>query len=397
MNTKIDDPSELETSGPVGPQANAAIDDIFSDAPPAPPKPAPEPAPEPPAPAPEPPAPAPEPPAPEPAPEPPEPSEDDDLFFDGAPHPADPDGVPRSEDPNVLREKLIEESSEKREYRRQVKQLTQELEQQKQIYQEVESKLAKIDLSQSSAFKQKFDAPIQEAQQRIAEVLMQRTDEFRTPEEANLMARRVLQARSNSDAEDLLQSQISSAPLSVLGSVLARYDDAQAAISKRAAALAEWKATRASIQQEVSEVEAAKTRGQLVEALQAGVESAMESGNPVWVLAKDANRDSLIDTLTGVLNEGNPARMATLVAQGISVPNLMNALNKVRLEAKTLREENARLSGEGSLPGSVARPGARPAPTPAKGTEGKTGEQIISDMFDDPSGPPPMGPRAIIV
>jgi len=352
-----------DDASPLPNETSKILDDVFAiepETPPTPPAPAPAPTPPPPA--------APAKPA-----EPPEPPPGPDFFEEPAAPPPPPPGDTQDA---VIRRLAFE----KREAERKAKEATAKLQEVEEKYTKTEERLGQVSLQESEAFRKRYDQPIQEARNRILQEAM-RSGVFANQEDATRFVQVLFQAQTAREREDLVSDHLASAPSVVQGAILTRLEDVQDSIRTRAQALEKWKETRNAVDETLEAERFQAESARMVSALQTAVDGAKTSGNPVWVRAQGENLTRLVDATTVALRDRDPATLATLVAQGVTVPHLVAALDKTYRELVALRAESAARAGDGSPRPSNAGPPANSAPPAAP----KTTEQVLDSMF--PRGP----------
>ena len=127
---------------------------------------------------------------------------------------------------------------------------------------ELEEKLGQLDLEQSPAFREKYDAPLNAVSAEIAKTLVANGYQ---PQQADDLARQVVLAKDVAAVSSL--PGMAELPSTVQGMIMYKFNEADGLWAQRDQALAEWRSTREGLQQTATREDAvvsAQRRAELV-------------------------------------------------------------------------------------------------------------------------------------
>jgi hypothetical protein len=242
----------------------------------------------------------------------------------------------------------------------------EEIAQLKQQVVDYEEKIGRLDLSQTKAFKDRYDSKLADLAVRGAQTLQQAG---RDESSASFIMQQLIQTNGDvNQIQEILaeeQPMIQSAMLNVVNEILA-------VGGKRAQALEDWKATRAVLQDGVERGDVASTAAAVVEYTKSGAQQLEQEDS--WIFRESSEdldwneqRHDIIRGAQRVLVEGDNAEIARYVMEGFASSRYRKLFEVSHARCQKLETELQRRISK--APGLGAAPVA-PAVTPAGGEAG---------------------------
>lgn len=240
---------------------------------------------------------------------------------------------------------------------------------------QLEDDLGKLDLSRSPTFRSKYDDKINQLGGKMTQTLV--SEGVEQADAVNLV-RQVLAERRQSTRERLIAD---TAP-GLAGTLAALALEVDGVLQSREAALKEWRATSAAIEETTTRERIAAMTGKVDQVVTKAVDEAVKLGNPYFKTTDNAEWNSGVanrqDKLKGILLAGDFDQIAPLVAEGLTAADLrlrFAALLKQKKEADAQLAEV--LKGSPKF-GGVQVPGAPPAPKGPVADPGTPLEDVIT-------------------
>jgi len=240
---------------------------------------------------------------------------------------------------------------------------------------EYEERIGKFDLTSTSEFRNKYDAPINQNLKRGETIL---TKAGKSAEEARALMQKVSDPRLSLDQ---LQDLVADEPIAVQGALINIATDNSEIMTQREAALQDWKSTRAALQvqeQRNAQIQLAQdielgTRTALDQVIKEGNFMMAPSSDPAW----NAQVAQRLDAVKGIVKSAKPDELIKWVMEGITAQPLRQMLMAAHQTAEQRKAELDRLVTKG--PRLNSSDGA-PRP-PAKTGELKSPMQVIEEML----------------
>jgi hypothetical protein len=281
----------------------------------------------------------------------------------------DDDGPPAGSDPKA-NEAWKRVKQERRELRDKVKSAeeeatrlratqTPELEETMQLRAQVaeyETRIGQFDLSETRAFKNKYDAPMMEAFQKGVRVLVR---QGRDPAEAEKLMRQLVDpVRSGAFDQSELESHIADESFAVQGAITNNVLDYASLHDTRQAALDSWQETRAvTVEQENRDTEISLMEN-IEQDTASAVTAAVAEGN--WMLAQSVDNqewNEAVDARTmlvkGIVRSAERADLVKWVVEGVTAKETRELLLAERTRSVALKAENDRLTAATPLLGGA--------------------------------------------
>ncbi len=247
--------------------------------------------------------------------------------------------------------------------------------------QELENEIGRLDLSKSPAFHAQYGAPVEQAEQQALSLLARAGVPEDQAKAALSKVFSVSDLRQREMAFDDVEADITPG---MIGAVIQLSVQRDEAVEKMNKALEDWKTSRAAVEErEVQERQArgAKEAGDL---LTHALAEAGKSGNPYFTRhegRQDWNEvvDHFEDATLGILKANDAKEIATLVAQGLTVPRLLSQYSRERDRRVALERQMMEESPAQPTPGRPA-PGIAPRRAPETP---KSSSEIINAMFPE--------------
>ena len=252
---------------------------------------------------------------------------------------------------------------------------------------EYENKIGQLDLAQSPAFVEKYDAKAQGILTKGTQLLAiagVETDE----------AVHIMNKLSKADGAAFTSAVEDYTP-GVQAALMNLSIDYKGVLAERKTALTEWKQTSAVVKARESQLRAAKTHKEVQSAAAKAIETVAAAGD--WAYKKvegneawNKNVDTLTQQVIGLATGGNDEEILAAIAKGVSADGLREAFIKTRTLALQYKAELDKREGVAPhLGGGNAAPAA-PAPaapgTAAPHVRGKpiSPEGFVSTLFKTP-------------
>lgn len=208
---------------------------------------------------------------------------------------------------------------------------------QKQI-KEYEDRIGQLDITQSKAFKTRFDLPISQTVKQ-GEALLARSG--MSPEQAQTLVQQLIKAPDAHTASELIADQ----PVPVQGALYTIATNVSRMIGEREDAIANWRETQAA-QSETDVRDQEISLAQNIEQdTSEAVQQALEEGNFMYTkngtMPKEWNEavDQRITAVKGILRNSKPAELVKWVVEGLTARDLRAMLSKEHLRANKLEQE----------------------------------------------------------
>ena len=248
----------------------------------------------------------------------------------------------------------------------------------KQI-QSLENELGRLDLARSPAFQSQYDAPVKQVETR-AKTLLTRAG---VPEaEAEEVLAKVWQSpdlRKREVAFDTLEADV---PQTVVAAIIGMSVERDAAEEAKAAALEEWKTSRAAVEERATREKQAKETREVSGLVSHAMETVRKENNPYYrTVEGNTEWNGVVshfeDATVSVLKRNDPKEIAALVAHGLTFPRLLSQYASER-DRRVMLERSV-------MEGSSADPeSGRPTnPAPRANRAPQTGKDVINSLFAD--------------
>ena len=245
---------------------------------------------------------------------------------------------------------------------------------------ELTNQIGQLDLSRSPDFKAQYDDKVRANQVKMGELLQA---EHFSAEDATRAVRAILSARDLHQREEVIED---TAP-SIRGALSALAMGIDDVSSAREAALVDWQASAAAMEETVARERLAEMSGQITKVVESAVEQVVELGNPYYKTTADAEWNKTVEhrnkALKGVLAKGDYKELALYVAEGLVASDLRERHLTLLRERNTLRKELAQVIKAGpTYRGPTGAGGAPPKPqTPEiKFGNGSMEEDVIATL-----------------
>jgi hypothetical protein len=299
-----------------------------------------------------------------------------------------PDGLLNDDDVGKLpdrkqREAFIKERAAHRQAREQLKELTARLqeasakaadgEQVQELRKQIEARdadlkkagdeLAKLDLTRSPEFRKQYDDRLNQLGGRMVEAL---SSEGVSREDALSLVRSLVAEPKPSARENLIDD---AAP-GLKGTLIAFLNQFDEVSQNRALALEKAKETAAAMDEADSRARLAAMSGRVDQVTEAAVREAQALGSPYYRQVEgneewNAGVQARIQALKGVMVSSDLDRMATLVAEGLTAPDLRGRYSSLLKKHRALETEYREVIGHAPALGRVP-PARAPAAEPKK-------------------------------
>jgi len=281
--------------------------------------------------------------------------------------------------------------AEKKELQQQLKDLTSRMESNKppemqmvldlqRKLEEAENKIGQLDITQTHAFKSRFDGQMQDlARQGISALVYTGKD----AKEAEVLVTKILDPRHTPDE---VQGMLYDLPQVVQGALLNVVVQHGQLRQTRDDAVKNWKDTRAALSQQEARDREIRLAHDVETETAAAIDRAVAAGN--WMFKTGAGQDEAtqkwnqgvserISVVKGTLRTAKPVELAELVVEGLSARPLRGLYAEARTRIKKLEDELARIEGR------VPRLGAdsRSARAPAAPDKLRSPTDVLSSMF----------------
>jgi hypothetical protein len=245
--------------------------------------------------------------------------------------------------------------------------------------QELENELGRLDLSRSPAFRAQYGAPVEQAEQQAMALLTRAGVPEADAKAALSKVFSVSDLRQREMAFDDVEADVTPG---MIGAVIQLSVQRDEALEKMNRALEDWKTSRAAVQEREVQEQQARGAKEAQELLTHALEAAGKSGNPYFTRhegRQDWNEvvDHFEDATLGILKANDAKEIATLVAQGLTVPRLLSQYSRERDRRVALERQMMDESPAQPTPGRPV-----PAVTPRRAPEApKSSADIINSMF----------------
>jgi hypothetical protein len=225
----------------------------------------------------------------------------------------------------------------------------------------LEDDLGRLDLTRSPEFRKQYDDRLNQLGGKMVEVLSQ---EGVAADEANKFVREVMAERRPSARERLIDDM---AP-GLKGTLLTYATQLDEVVDSRAAAIEKWKETASALEEVQTRQRVSELTGKVDEVAAAAVSEAKNLGNP-YFMEIEGNSDwnlqvaNRINQVKGLLLTGDFAKLAPLVAEGITAADLRSRyatlnqkLKAAEAELQDVLKGSPRLGGQPQAPGAPREP-----------------------------------------
>jgi len=214
--------------------------------------------------------------------------------------------------------------------------LKAEVDASKKRIEELENDLGKIDLTRSSSFREQYDDKINTIGGRMVEILSKEGVE---QPEAIGFVRQLLSEQKQSVRERLIDDM---AP-GLKGTLSALTIQIDEVVQKRNAAIENWKATTAALEETEARSKVAKITGKVDEIVTSAVDQVRKLGNPYFKQTDDEDWNKEVsdrqNTLKGILLTGDFEKIAPLVAEGLTAADLRVRYSKLLKSKRAVEKE----------------------------------------------------------
>ena len=249
--------------------------------------------------------------------------------------------------------------------------------------QEAEDRIGKLDITQSAAFKQKYDAPLDLCKRKAMGVLLRFGVE---KEAAETLAKQVLDPKLDARA---LEQLVADQPIAVQGALFTVATEYQQAVEARDAAITDWKNEKAALQANET-IEKDVKLAQNVEAeTQSATQKALEAGN--WLYAEVPGNKAWNDAVNervkavkAIMRGSSREDIARWVVEGVTAKQTRDLFLRARSEFNELKKQFEAVVGRAPRLGGGAapdKPGSRPAARPSV-PQGRSPEEVWDSLVN---------------
>lgn len=231
----------------------------------------------------------------------------------------------------------------------------------KQKLEEYENQIGQYDLTATTAFRKRYDEPINQAIRKGESILM-RTG--MTKEAAGELLNKL--SNPNLTMEQI-QDLIADEPMAIQGVLVTMNAEVAELSQQRQAALDSWRETRAAQQEQESRNLEIQLAQDIERGAQVALDQAVKEGN--WMLSRtdnpDWNRDvdHRINTVKGIIRSARPEELIKWVMEGVTAKPLREMLLQTHALAEQRKAELEGVVRGGPKLGSSGQP----APAAPKG------------------------------
>jgi len=249
-----------------------------------------------------------------------------------------------------------------------------------------EDRIGQLDITQTRAFKERFDAQIDAVARKGLQMLLRVGKE---KEPAEQLLKQLLNPKvTTQQIEDLVSDQ----PMAVQGALMnlaVEYGDVW---ERRSEAVKNWKETKAALDTEASREKDIKLARNVETEAETGLQQALRDGN--WLFSK-ANGDApeiktwnqqveeRVKAVRGILRSATREELAKWVFEGVTAKDTRDLFAKAQQDYQTLltkfNQVVARSPGLGA-----SGPVARPSDGSSAERRPQTPESLLSQMFPNP-------------
>jgi hypothetical protein len=242
---------------------------------------------------------------------------------------------------------------------------------------EAERQLGQYDLSSTKAFKERFDAPMDDILRKGVSLLVR---SGKDAEAANRLVQELASASGSiADMQELLVDE----PFAVQGALTALFNDYTDLQEARQTALSEWEETQAALGAQ----ERRQSEIQLMENVERGTEEALQevlkAGN--WMYARSSDNaqwnamvDQRIKTAKGLLRSGKPEELISMVMEGVTAKETRELALAAQQQINDLQAQLQELVQ--ATPGMHRHPGP-PGRTPPPPDTPRTTEALLDEIL----------------
>ncbi len=245
-----------------------------------------------------------------------------------------------------------------------------------------ETKLAKYDLAETQAFKDRFDKPMTSVAQRGVAAAVRFG---KSPEEAQELMKKLLTgSKTPEDLSDMLASE----PYSLQGALVnlaAEFDELSQA---RSAALKDWEQTQAALKSETKRESAVKLMEDVERDTEAALQQVQKAGNWMYTRSEqspewNAQVDQRIKAVKGILRSGKPQDIITLIMEGATAMDTRALAASLNDQVKDLQ---ARVQGLVKRSPSFGEGGNPPAQGGEMPSKPRAPAEFLEEVFGDSPG-----------
>lgn len=252
---------------------------------------------------------------------------------------------------------------------------------------EYENRIGQLDITQSSAFRQKYEVPLEVARRKGLSVLLRAGVEREPAEE--LIGRLLGSDVEMQEIEGLIADQ----PIAVQGALFSVASEYSEAAERREAAIKDWRNEQAALKAS-DDVEKDIVLARNVEAeTSSAVQKALEAGN--WLFAEvpdnpewNKSVQERVRAVKGIMRSASRADLANWVVEGVTARIARDLFVRARKEYDELKSQFESVVGRtpalrGDAPSQPARSGVTPK-------AGLAPEELFDELFSGaPGGPTP--------
>lgn len=249
-----------------------------------------------------------------------------------------------------------------------------------------EAKLAKYDLAETAAFKERFDKPMGATLQRGVSVLVRFG---KTADEAKTLMRQLVESGKTPEQ---LSEMIAGEPYQLQGALVNLVAEFDELAKARADALGDWKSTQAALKVQARRDSEIQLMEDVERDASAALQQVVKAGN--WMYARsDQNPewneqvDQRIQAVKGILRSGKPQDIITLVMEGATAMDTRKLAMALNDQVRDLQGRLQKLvQASPRLGGGAPPPPSAEAGDPARP---RSPAEIIDGVFGrSPAGHP---------
>lgn len=246
---------------------------------------------------------------------------------------------------------------------------------QKQV-QEYEDKVGKMDITQSRAFRTRFDLPIERTFKR-GEAILQRAGLQQA--EASSLMKKLVEADAH-QASELIADQ----PLPVQGALFTLTTEFSEMVTEREDAIKNWRQTNPALKETEARNQEITLAQNIEQDTSEAIQQALKEGNFMYTQNTtmpaewNAGVDQRVNLVKGILRTAKPAELVKWVAEGVTAKDLRDMLAKEHDRANQL---SAELNARANLRPRINGRGDGPPPPPSKEIQPLSPESVVAGLF----------------
>lgn len=227
---------------------------------------------------------------------------------------------------------------------------------------EYEDKLGRADVTATSAFRDRYDRPRQQAFMRGVQIL---TKTGKSPEDAQ---KRMIELLETKDKFQELQQKLVEESQPVQGALMQLVMDIDGLEKSRGDAIANWRQSKAALQEEENRMVKSEASKIASQSISSAVESLRQEGSWLFMESDSDDKWNLgvkdrILAVQGILRQNDPSELVKYIADGIASRQYRELYEHEHAEFLKLQDEmNKRIGVRPGVAGAASTPGASTPP-----------------------------------